>query len=161
MGRRDDICDAALSIISEGGIRVLTLPVLFKRAQTGAGTFYHHFRDREDLIDAVYERCYQVAKEQLEGVDDPAAPPRERFYVLCRHMFWAACAAHPGRPRRTPFGGSSAPHPPGDPPVPHEPGCPRRMPPPEAPALPPPEVRPRPHPASPPGAGWRISPDLR
>ena len=58
MGRRDDICDAALSIISEGGIRALTLPVLFKRAQTGAGTFYHHFRDREDLIDAVCERCY-------------------------------------------------------------------------------------------------------
>lgn len=94
MGRRDDICDAALSIISEGGIRALTLPVLFKRAQTGAGTFYHHFRDREDLIDAVYERCYRVAKEQLEGVDDPAASPRERFHGLCRHMFWA-CMSFP------------------------------------------------------------------
>ena len=161
MGRRDDICDAALSIISEGGIRALTLPVLFKRAQTGAGTFYHHFRDREDLIGAVYERCCQVAKEQLEGVDDPAAPPRERFYVLCRHMFWAACAAHPRPPaphalRRSvraapPWGsaraaraGVSASH------------APRRR-----PRCPPPEVRLRPHPASPSGAGWRISPDLR
>lgn len=92
MGKFEDMRDAALAIMSEGGVRALTLPVLFERAHTGAGTFYHYFSDREELIEAVYLHCYDVAAHELAETDDPQAPPRERFDALCHHMFHAYVA---------------------------------------------------------------------
>ncbi|MDO4289819.1 MAG: TetR/AcrR family transcriptional regulator [Eggerthellaceae bacterium] len=89
MGKYEDMRSAALEIMSEGGARALTLPLLFERAHTGAGTFYHYFKDREDLIEAVFRHCYDVAERELAETDDPSAPTRERFDALCRHMFHA------------------------------------------------------------------------
>ena len=92
MGKYEDIRDAALDIMSESGIRALTLPLLFERAHTGAGTFYHYFKDREDLIDAVFGSCYNVAVRELADTDNPEAPVRQRFDDLCHHMFHAYVA---------------------------------------------------------------------
>ncbi len=89
MGKYEDMRDAALAIMSEGGVRALTLPLLFERAHTGAGTFYHYFKDREDLIEAVFVYCYSVAVHELADKDDPAAPTRQRFDDLCKHMYHA------------------------------------------------------------------------
>lgn len=89
VGKYEDIRDAALNIVSESGVRALMLPLLFERAHTGAGTFYHYFSDREDLIEAVFAHSYEVAVRELLGTDDPQAPVRQRFDDLCRHMFHA------------------------------------------------------------------------
>ena len=75
--------------MSESGIRALTLPVIFEHAHTGAGTFYHYFKDREDLLDAVYAHCFDLAIEELSDKDDPDATTRERFNCFCRNMFHA------------------------------------------------------------------------
>ncbi len=89
MGKYEDIRDSALEIIDESGVRALTLTLLFERAHTGAGTFYHYFKDREDLIDVVFLHCYDVAVSELSDTDDPEAPTRQRFDNLCRHMYHA------------------------------------------------------------------------
>ncbi len=94
MGKYEDIRDEALAIIDEGGVRALTLSLLFERAHTGAGTFYHYFKDREDLIDAIFFHCYEVAESELLETDSPEAPTRQRFDALCHHMFHAY-AYHP------------------------------------------------------------------
>ena len=74
MSKREDIITAALDIISEQGISALTLPVLFKRAHTGAGTFYHYFDDRSVLINGVFERCFNIINEDLiPVVNNPCA----------------------------------------------------------------------------------------
>lgn len=89
MGKYEDMRDAALVIMSEGGVRALTLPLLFERAHTGAGTFYHYFKDRDDLIDAVFKHSCDIASRELAETDDVNAPTRDRFDALCRHMFHA------------------------------------------------------------------------
>lgn len=87
MGKYEDIRNAALEIMSDEGVRALTLPLLFERAHTGAGTFYHHFGDRDDLVNAVFRYCYDIAYSDLADNDDPASSPRERFDMLCRNIF--------------------------------------------------------------------------
>lgn len=82
MGKYEDIRAAALEIMSDQGVRALTLPLLFERARTGAGTFYHHFKDRDDLVNAVFRYCYDTAVSDLSDNDDPAAPARERLDLL-------------------------------------------------------------------------------
>ena len=68
-------------------MRALTLPLLFERARTGARTFYHHFKDRDDLVDAVFEYCYDTAVADLANRDVPEACARERFDILCKNIF--------------------------------------------------------------------------
>lgn len=87
MGKYEDIRAAALEIMSDQGVRALTLPLLFERARTGAGTFYHHFKDRDDLVNAVFRYCYDTAVSDLSDNDDPAAPARERLDLLCKNIF--------------------------------------------------------------------------
>lgn len=87
MSKREDIIAAALDIISEQGISSLTLPVLFKRAHTGAGTFYHYFDDRSVLIDGVFEYCFDTINAALEDLWDSNAAPRERFDLAVKRLF--------------------------------------------------------------------------
>lgn len=87
MGKREDICDAALSIISEGGIRALTLPVLVTRAQEAgdllpsvppalmarvvrsmmAGIHWSQSRSEYELGDEVAQRFSDAAWRALGG----------------------------------------------------------------------------------------------
>lgn len=87
MAKRDDIIDAALDIVCNEGIRALTLPLLFKSAHTGAGTFYHYFSGRDELIDAVFDTCCSTATSELSSVEEQGATPRECFFYLCSAMF--------------------------------------------------------------------------
>lgn len=89
MSKRDQIIDAALSVMIEGGIDSLTLPALFERARTGSGTFYHHFASRDDLVEAVFEHCYVVAREALVDRDNPELSTPERFSLFIANLFQA------------------------------------------------------------------------
>lgn len=94
MGKFEDIRHAALDIISEGGVRALTLPALFERAHTGAGTFYHYFADRDALVNAVFEYSYEVERCELVEADDPSSSARPRFDAFCYRMY-RAYRTHP------------------------------------------------------------------
>ena len=83
MGKREVIIDAALSIVAEGDLRALTLPALFERAHTGAGTFYHYFDDRSALLDAMFAHCCELADRELATFRDSDAPAEERLSLLC------------------------------------------------------------------------------
>lgn len=87
MSKREDIVAAALDIISEQGISSLTLPVLFKRAHTGAGTFYHYFSDRDVLIDSVFEFCFDTINTALEDLWDSEEPARSQFDTAVKRLF--------------------------------------------------------------------------
>ncbi len=89
MGRREDIRDAALAIVDESGARALTLSALFERAHTGAGTFYHYFKDRDDLLNEVFLHCCDVESDALRADDEEPSSARRRFDDLCKRMFEA------------------------------------------------------------------------
>lgn len=92
MGKRETILEAALDIVSEQGVRALTLPALFERAHTGAGTFYHYFQDRSDLFDSMFDYCCEIAARELEVVEDADVGARERLERLCVLLFRAFVA---------------------------------------------------------------------
>ncbi|WP_293776010.1 TetR/AcrR family transcriptional regulator [uncultured Oxalicibacterium sp.] len=54
--RRDAILDAAAALVAEKGIAGMTMHTLAARAQTSIGSLYHFFRDREEVVDALFER---------------------------------------------------------------------------------------------------------
>ena len=52
--KRQDIMDAALELIALRGFHEAPMALLAKMADVGTGTIYHHFKDKEALIHALY-----------------------------------------------------------------------------------------------------------
>lgn len=94
MAKKDEIIEAALDIICQDGVRSLTLPALFQKARTGAGTFYHYFSGREELIEAVFDVCCAVAVDELTSFKQLEGSAESRFGALCQMLF-RAYRVHP------------------------------------------------------------------
>lgn len=65
MSKRDDIINATLELIDEEGIQSVTFAKIFKRANVGSGTLYNYFKNKDEIICEVFERCIQII-ESLE-----------------------------------------------------------------------------------------------
>lgn len=65
---RGDWVEAAIDVLGRDGIGGLRVEVLAKRCGVTKGSFYWHFRDRQDLLDAVLERWKQGRIQDIEKV---------------------------------------------------------------------------------------------
>jgi len=98
--------DAALEVVSESGVAAVGVEPLARRLGVTKGSFYWHFKTRDDLLLAAAERWEstgtQEVIERVQRIDDP----RERMVSLFRAAFrhepgsrisaaFAALAEHP------------------------------------------------------------------
>jgi AcrR family transcriptional regulator len=80
---RDDWAAAALAAIRHGGIAAVVIETLAERLGATKGSFYWHFKDRDELIEAALERWERQATvdviERLRVIEDPDARLRRLF----------------------------------------------------------------------------------
>jgi AcrR family transcriptional regulator len=80
---RTDWASAALVAIREGGIGAVVIESLAEGLGATKGSFYWHFKDRDDLIEAALERWEQEETsdviERLRAIEDPGARLRRLF----------------------------------------------------------------------------------
>lgn len=75
--------EAAISTLATEGLAGLRVEVLAKRCGVTKGSFYWHFRDRQDLLDAVLEHWREGRIRDIEKqTAAPAGSERERLYYL-------------------------------------------------------------------------------
>lgn len=55
MGKREDILTSTLDLITEEGLQSVTFAKIFKRANVGSGTVYNYFKNKEELVNALYK----------------------------------------------------------------------------------------------------------
>lgn len=76
---RRALIDAAVEVIARSGVEAATTREIYLRAGVTAPTLYHHFGDKQGLLDAVvtdaFER-YLSRKRALRPTGDPAADIR-------------------------------------------------------------------------------------
>jgi AcrR family transcriptional regulator len=77
--RRDDLLDAAISVLGERGIHALTHRAVDAAAGLPAGSTSNHFRTRDALLDAVVERFAARERANWEDIAAKVCPttPRE------------------------------------------------------------------------------------
>ncbi|WP_433018823.1 TetR/AcrR family transcriptional regulator [Kribbella sp. CA-294648] len=107
---RDDWARAGLELLAEEGLAGLAVEPLARRLGTTKGSFYWHFKDRDDLIQAALERW--EADDTTAVIASAAAveDPRKRLDALAdralgdalRLGFDAAILAAAGDPRVQP-----------------------------------------------------------
>jgi AcrR family transcriptional regulator len=89
---RSDWAEAALAAIREGGVAAVVVETLAQRLGATKGSFYWHFRDRDELVESALERWERQQTgdviERLLAIEDPGA--------RLRQLFEQAFGEHPG-----------------------------------------------------------------
>jgi TetR/AcrR family transcriptional regulator, transcriptional repressor for nem operon len=65
--RRNDLLDAAQSLVVEKGVSATTLDDVTRRAGVAKGTFYLYFRSKDDLVAALQQRFSDRMAERVEA----------------------------------------------------------------------------------------------
>jgi AcrR family transcriptional regulator len=85
---RDDWASAALDALSSGGLAAVAVEPLAVRLGATKGSFYWHFRSRDELIAAALQLWRQASTTAvIERLEAAAAPPEERLRQLITHVF--------------------------------------------------------------------------
>src|ERR1041384_6140878 len=112
-GRREQVLNAAVRVLAEGGTRALTHRAVDTAAGVPEGTTANHFRSRGALIGGVVVHVAdaELAVWNAAGADDTDAPGRLAAAMIAltgphRDLSLARFALFPDapRPRRLPLG---------------------------------------------------------
>lgn len=85
---RDDWIDAAWSALSEGSLDTVKVDPIAKRLKVTRGSFYWHFKNRQDLIDAVVDRwIYRLGRTTaVHHLIDSEKPPADRLWDVFEYV---------------------------------------------------------------------------
>ncbi|MCX7619781.1 MAG: TetR/AcrR family transcriptional regulator [Acidimicrobiales bacterium] len=106
--KRDDLLDAAVSLLLAEGVHACTVRAVAARAGVANGSVHYYFRDIEEILDLAMERATDVWISWLTGIAEQAPSPQRAFWAVmkaCREPFaagdrsilplwleyWAAC----------------------------------------------------------------------
>jgi len=81
---RNDWIEAAIDVLAKDGIGGLRVEVLAKTCGVTKGSFYWHFKDRQDLLSAVLERWREGRLRDIEKTTsvDPGKEGDQLHYVI-------------------------------------------------------------------------------
>ena len=84
---RDDWASAALTAIAEGGVDAVAVEPLAVRLGATKGSFYWHFRNRDELIEAALRVWEQHWTDDVISYLEEEPDPAERLRTLMRATF--------------------------------------------------------------------------
>ena len=82
--KRDRIVEYADTLFYEGGFETTSFGDIASALGISRGNFYHHFRTKNDLLDAVIRRRIRATRELLEGWETQTTHPRGRITLFIR-----------------------------------------------------------------------------
>ncbi len=82
--------DVARSVFAEKGIDPATIDDITERADVGKGTFYYHFKNKEEIILAIFESDSDTYTGEWDNADIPSL---QRFVNIIRDvvLMWQDC----------------------------------------------------------------------
>jgi AcrR family transcriptional regulator len=83
---RDQLTGAALELLVEAGYQNLTIKAITDRADLGYGTFYLHFKDKDEIVWEVIHDLGEAWRVEMEKKLDGIAFPR-REYLSWVYLF--------------------------------------------------------------------------
>ncbi|NQX44185.1 TetR/AcrR family transcriptional regulator [Paenibacillus tritici] len=85
MGKRNDILQATLDLITEEGLQSVTFAKIFKRANVGSSTFYHYFENKEQLVNELYHNIRIHKSEFIMNGYNPGLTIYERVKSILKN----------------------------------------------------------------------------
>ena len=79
---RDRIVEAAAALFHEHGYHATGLSKIIAASRSGAGSFYHFFSSKEDLLAAILDRYRERLEAEIVAPARQAADPLERAFGM-------------------------------------------------------------------------------
>ena len=84
---REDWIRAALEALAEGGVKAVAVDRLTKVVGASRGSFYWHFKDRRELVEAALELWERKYTTELIPEAEATADPLERLRVVFQTVY--------------------------------------------------------------------------
>lgn len=85
--KKEAILNAAMHLITENGFHGTPMSMVAKKANVAAGTIYHHFESKEDLINQLYASLKKKFGEALMKGGNADGNVKEQFFQLWINMY--------------------------------------------------------------------------
>jgi AcrR family transcriptional regulator len=80
------LLDTTRKLLLERGYGAVTVQDITDRADLGRGTFYVHFKDKEEIIWAIIQEMVDTLDAQIEAIN-PGRPLEQRIYGIWQATF--------------------------------------------------------------------------
>lgn len=84
--KQEAILAAALSLFVTRGFHGTAVPLVAKKAGVAAGTIYHYFDSKENLVNVLFRRWKGVIAQRIYTAFPHDAPPREQYRAIWSSM---------------------------------------------------------------------------
>lgn len=79
---RDDWVSGAWDMLGENGVDGVRVEPLARRLGVTKGSFYWHFKDRQQLVEALLDRWFSIWDDQMSPGMEQAPDPADRIWAL-------------------------------------------------------------------------------
>jgi len=88
MTKRQQIIETTVQLVAEMGLYATTMALIIKESNVAAGTIYHYFKSKDELIQTVYyELREEMGKAFIQNMDN-AMPYKEKFFLIWKNLFY-------------------------------------------------------------------------
>ena len=92
--KREIILDAALEVFSRKGVYGSPIADIAAEAGVAYGLVYHYFRNKEEILNTIFDERWALVTELLEGAEKTGADTRERLRGAA-HIFLSSYLRRP------------------------------------------------------------------
>jgi len=86
--KRQQIIETTIQLVSEMGLYATSMGLIIKESNVAAGTIYHYFKSKEDLIKTAYsELIEEMGKAFIQNMDN-AMPYKNKFFLIWKNLFY-------------------------------------------------------------------------
>jgi AcrR family transcriptional regulator len=87
MSKRDQILNTTLELVSELGFHAASIGLIIKKSGVASGTIYHHFENKEDLIDTLYSELKKELGNAIISNIEQEMTFKDKFFLLWKNLF--------------------------------------------------------------------------
>ncbi|MEE4196012.1 MAG: TetR/AcrR family transcriptional regulator [Bacteroidales bacterium] len=88
MTKRNQIIQTTIQLVSEMGLYATSMALIIKESKVSAGTIYHYFKNKDDLIRTIYDELREeMGKILTQGVDQDLSF-KNQFFMFWKNLFF-------------------------------------------------------------------------
>jgi len=85
--KKKEILFAVMEVMSQNGIENLKISDIAKYANIGKGTIYEYFKNKDEILESVFEYFFQLIEEGIINKIETASTPLEKLEVFFNLFF--------------------------------------------------------------------------
>jgi AcrR family transcriptional regulator len=89
--RRQQIIDAARSLLFEKGLQATSINQIAKRAELAVGTIYFYYASKEELFAELQEEGLQLLMDNIQQASSTVKDPKERLRIMAMAYYDFSC----------------------------------------------------------------------